>query len=386
MENLNDLVEELRNNKNIRYYDEAATKQGIVLRILNLLGWNTFSIDEVYPEYPVSTLKIDYALRIAGENKIFIEVKRIDTDLEKHQEQLLKYSFQEGIRLSILTNGISWWFYLPLNEGNWENRKFYTIDLFQQQISDLSEKFQLLLDKKSVKTGDAFQSAKEIFQEQRHRQNTRKNLPKAWNKLISEPDELIIDLLGETVEKISGYKAEPKLIRDFLFKQKNKFLVELEAIEEPKHKNFDRHFEEKKNADWRVSTNDKKRSKLSGNIFPLKVLKTKDVTHKKPKILIIENREIDIRSWSQLCREFVRYLYDTEKLTKEDLPIFNAAGKDKYFINRQSEHSLPGKDAQWSAVGDIFVDVKYAASVHIDNLISTLEQLHIKNLDVKIGF
>jgi len=57
-----------------------------------------------------------------------------------------------------------------------------------------------------------------------------------------------------------------------------------------------------------------------------------------------------------------------------------------YFINDRRGHALPDKDAQWKSVGDIFVDVKYGAPVHVQNIISTLEQLNLKDLDVKIGF
>ena len=36
---------ELRSNKNIFKFDEGATKQGLVLRLLSLLGWDIFDVD-----------------------------------------------------------------------------------------------------------------------------------------------------------------------------------------------------------------------------------------------------------------------------------------------------------------------------------------------------
>ena len=30
---------------------EEATKQGMILPIINILGWDVFDVDEVYPEY-----------------------------------------------------------------------------------------------------------------------------------------------------------------------------------------------------------------------------------------------------------------------------------------------------------------------------------------------
>ena len=63
---------------------------------------------------------------------MFIEVKRARVNLEDHQQQLLEYCFQEGVRLAVLTNGRTWWLYLPLQAGSWEQRRFLTIDLESQ--------------------------------------------------------------------------------------------------------------------------------------------------------------------------------------------------------------------------------------------------------------
>jgi hypothetical protein len=119
-------IESVKADRRIVSFDEAATKQAIVVRILSFLGWDIFNIDEVTPEYSVGEERVDYSLRIGNANKVFIEVKKIEEELEKHQEQLLSYSYRQGVRLSILTNGVTWWFYLPWQEGSWEQRKFYT--------------------------------------------------------------------------------------------------------------------------------------------------------------------------------------------------------------------------------------------------------------------
>jgi predicted type IV restriction endonuclease len=100
-------LKDIRSSKKIISFDESATKQGIILRILSFLGWNIFNIEEVYPEYSVGEKKVDYALRYNNSNKVFIEVKKIGEELDKHQEQLLNYAFQEGVKLAVLTNGIT---------------------------------------------------------------------------------------------------------------------------------------------------------------------------------------------------------------------------------------------------------------------------------------
>jgi predicted type IV restriction endonuclease len=126
------LVRRVRSDGRVDTYDEASTKQTVILPMLSALGWNIFDIDEVCPEYSVHGGSVDYALRCRRGAKVFVEVKKPHEDLSNHQEQLLNYAFKQGVPEAVLTNGITWWLYLPLREGSWEQRKFYTIEIRDQ--------------------------------------------------------------------------------------------------------------------------------------------------------------------------------------------------------------------------------------------------------------
>ncbi len=215
-EELFELLKEFKNNSRLTSFTEEATKQAVVLRILKALGWNPFDVDEVYPEYSVGSKRVDYALIYKGKNKVFIEVKKIDEDLEKHQEQLLNYSFQEGVKLAVLTNGISWWFYLPLREGSWEQRKFYTIEIYDQDSEDVVKKFKDFLSKQNVISNKAIENAENIYKSNQKQNLIRETLPKAWKKIITEPDEILVDLLSETTERLCGYKPDSETVEKFL--------------------------------------------------------------------------------------------------------------------------------------------------------------------------
>jgi len=210
------LINNFKKDRRLLSFDEASTKQAVILRILNALGWDPFNIDEVCPEYSVSGKRVDYALRYNGRNKVFIEVKRINEDLEKHQEQLLNYSFQEGVKLAILTNGISWWFYLPLREGSWEQRKFYTIEIYDQDSEDIVNKFEDFLAKGNVISDKAIKNAENLYKSRQKHNLIRETIPKAWEKIITEPDDLLVELLAETTEKLCGYKPDNDVIEKFL--------------------------------------------------------------------------------------------------------------------------------------------------------------------------
>jgi hypothetical protein len=138
---------------------------------------------------------------------------------------LLNYSFQQGVKLAILTNGITWSFYLPLNEGSWEQRKFYTIDILQQDPEDVKSKFIDFLSKDNINSGRAIQNAESIYRGQQKINILEETLPKAWNKIIEEADELLIDLINETTEKICGFKADTELVERFLSKNKGTLII-----------------------------------------------------------------------------------------------------------------------------------------------------------------
>jgi len=218
-------IESLKVDRRLVSFDEAATKQAIIVKLLSLLGWDIFNIDEVTPEYSVGGRRVDYSLRISNANKAFIEVKKIGEELENHQEQLLNYSFQEGVKLATLTNGATWWFYLPLHEGSWEQRKFYTIDILQQESKDIVSKLVNFLSKDNIGSGKAIQNAEAIYKGQQKLNILKETLPKAWNKIIDEADDLLIDLINETTEKLCGFKADTELVEQFLSRHKDHLII-----------------------------------------------------------------------------------------------------------------------------------------------------------------
>ena len=209
-------INEIRNNKSIVILDEASIKSGVVLRLLSLLGWNPFDVNEVKPEYTVESKRVDFSLRINSTNKVFIEVKRPNENLEAHQEQLLAYSFREGVKQAILTNGITWWFYLPLNEGSWEQRRFFTADFFEQDQTAISERLIELLSRHNVASGDALKTAEDLYKGRQKRNILRDVLPKAWHKILNDPDDLLVELLVETTEKLSGFRPEIEEVEKFI--------------------------------------------------------------------------------------------------------------------------------------------------------------------------
>lgn len=230
-EKLISYLRQLKSDRRIDKFNEADTKQAVLLRIISLLGWDIFDRDEVTPEFAIGKQRVDFALRQSGRNKAFIEVKKVGEDLEKHQEQLLNYSFKEGVKLAVLTNGISWRFYLPLHEGSWEQRKFYTIELYNQDIDDIADRFISYLERENVISEKSVQNAEEVYRSKQKEYLIGDTLPLAWNKLIYEPDELLIELIADATEKQCGYKPDNAIVEDFIANQIIKVGTPVEKVE-----------------------------------------------------------------------------------------------------------------------------------------------------------
>jgi len=209
-------LERIRSDKSIQSLDEANVKQGVILPVLNALGWNPFNTNEVRPEYPVSGGNVDYALRLEGRNKVFLEAKRPREDLSKHESQLLEYAFKHGVPQALLTNGLEWWFYRPTAEGDWQERRFCTIELGNGEIPSTVTLLTRFLLKENVASGDAIKDADLHLQILRDFKDIERALPRAWNQIIVGPDEILIDLLDEKVEELCGHKAGRDRITQFL--------------------------------------------------------------------------------------------------------------------------------------------------------------------------
>ena len=306
----------------IQGFDEAKTVQSIVQRILHLLDWNIF--DEVIPEYSLAGGKVDLALQRNGSNRVFIEAKRVGANLEMHQVQLLRYAFSEGVRLAVLTSGVSWWLYLPLADGSWEQRRFFALDLLEQDSEFVAENLDRFLSRKRVESGDAENSAEEYRQSRQRRLILRKTLPLAWNKLVTQPDELLLDLLIETAETLSGYRAEQEMVATFLSRNRDGLLVP-----EP--------------SDVRDLPSIRQAHQVSTNFHEDRPLRASDLTGTKPTGFAIGDEEYEISWWIEMLIAVCDRLYDEDAAQFEEAALSLVGRKRPYFSRNPDELRIPSE-------------------------------------------
>ncbi|MEM4293967.1 MAG: hypothetical protein QXJ27_07385 [Thermoplasmata archaeon] len=197
--------------------DEANTKQTIILPLLQALGWDTTNPSEVRCEQKVGSLAVDYALQHADKNWVFLEVKRPVENLDKHEDQILNYSYEEGVPLAVLTNGIGWRFYLPMKSGvPKKERRFLTFNLFKEDKERVAEELFKFLAKENVIRNESQKMAEEELERQQIRKRSIEKLPEAWKKLLKEPHPELVKLVSEKVRELYSFEPDEGTIREFL--------------------------------------------------------------------------------------------------------------------------------------------------------------------------
>lgn len=119
LEMLNQVIAE--NSELIK--NEESTKQFLILPFLRGLGFDTYSPKEVTPEFTADfhkkNEKVDYAISLDDQPRIFIEAKSMHTKIVKSAPQLSRYfSTFPSVKLGILTNGIEYHFFTDLTNAN----------------------------------------------------------------------------------------------------------------------------------------------------------------------------------------------------------------------------------------------------------------------------
>jgi predicted type IV restriction endonuclease len=160
--------------------------------------------------------RVDYALCHPEERPvIFIEVKAIGR-IQGADRQLFEYAFHKGIPMAILTDGQEWHVYLPAEQGGYEERRVYKLDLLERTVEESVSRLSRYLGYDAVRSGNALQNARADYQDVNRKRTVEKTIPKAWEQILKKPNETLVDVLVETVEDLCGYKPDPESCVNFL--------------------------------------------------------------------------------------------------------------------------------------------------------------------------
>jgi len=210
-------IEAIRDGLNAgRFSNEASVSQGIVLRLLHALGWPAYNTQVVWPEYSLSGRRVDYALcHPAGKPIAFVEVKQVGRS-DGAERQLFEYAFHVGVPLAILTDGREWNFFLPGEQGDYGERRVYKLDLIERDATESASRLRRYLLHQNCTSGSAIEAARSDYRSVAKERQILSALPEAWQKLVHEEDEHLLEIIADRVESICGFKPSPDLVAEFL--------------------------------------------------------------------------------------------------------------------------------------------------------------------------
>ncbi len=210
---LTDITSRLRQGK---FPNEQAVSQGIVLRVFQELGWDTWDTSVVWPEYQTGEGRADYALcHPPSKPAIFTEVKQ-PGKAEDAVRQALEYAFHAGVPFVALTDGRTWSFYLPAEQGSYEDRRVYKLDLYERPPAAAAEILQRYLQRSRVESGEALECARKEYRSRNRRSQAKAAIPEAWRELVEKGDELLVEMLMGAVESKAGVRPDADDVAEFL--------------------------------------------------------------------------------------------------------------------------------------------------------------------------
>lgn len=200
-----------------RFPNEQAISQGIVLRLLQELGWDTWDTSVVWPEYQTGEGRVDFALCYPpSKPAVFIEVKQPGKAEDAAVRQALEYAFHTGVPFVVLTDGKTWSFYLPAEQGSYEDRRVYKLDLFERPLDEATETLSRYLTRARIESGEALETARKEYRSRYRRSQARAAIPEVWSALVEKGNEDLVELLGSAVEVKAGVRPDNNDVAEFL--------------------------------------------------------------------------------------------------------------------------------------------------------------------------
>lgn len=213
MNNLNEalapIIERIKKFRSLYEQSEMAVRDQIVNPILRSLGWNPENPEEVQPNVSIEEGVPDYSLIKSGKSILFVEVKKLGIDIEQKEviRQLAKYSFSEGTKYGVLTNGAVWILVRSFEEGTTlTERIVWKTDLENEELPSICRKI-TTISKDYIEQIETLVKKVQILDE-------------IWQSLLDEPEEMIKGLMPVVKSIITqgypDYQFEDTEIEDLL--------------------------------------------------------------------------------------------------------------------------------------------------------------------------
>jgi hypothetical protein len=230
VKDITSLLNQLKSNQEeYKKYNKDQTKQAIVSYAIELLGWDTHNLNEVSFDYSISGKKskrsieaVDYSLQIKGDNKIFIQVEK-GGNMDRIEKSFVESAMKKKADIAVLTDGLTWNFYVPGVSDNWKDVEFLILDVAKGDSKKNIAEIQKFISKENTISGKGLENATKLHAVRKDNIEIKKSLDR-WLELIKDNDEkdlLLKNMLSELIEKVAGKKPSTETIRNLLKKEES---------------------------------------------------------------------------------------------------------------------------------------------------------------------
>ncbi|MEO0273357.1 MAG: type I restriction enzyme HsdR N-terminal domain-containing protein [candidate division WOR-3 bacterium] len=319
MNNLSDVLKSIgeKIDKFRHFYEknEQAVRDQIVSPILRSLGWDPENPEEVQPNVAAVEGIPDYTLMKNGKKILFIEVKKLAIDIKQEEiiRQLAKYSFSEGIKYGVLTNGAIWMLIRSFEEGKTlTERIVWKIDLENEVLSAVIRKMNTI-SKTNIDQIDVLVKKVQILDE-------------IWQALLDKPEEIIKGLMPVVKSLINQccpkYRFDDAEIEDLL-KERVKEIVSRPLVQE---------------TPARIPIKPVSLPTKSPNKKSIDFIDFIDFKGVKFRKMMLKDKVFEIRYNKEILVNTANWLIEIGKLKPTDYPVQVGEMNKRYLINKEPKH------------------------------------------------
>lgn len=190
--------------------NEEAAKIQILLPLLRDLDWDPFGPEVLY-EHRVPGKgggRVDIALQGLQHVVGLVEAKSPGQNLSKHVAQLIGYAFHQGVDICVLTTGLEWWLYLPMEMGPPEKRLFTRLHVQHDRPEQVADDLNTFLGRSNLRSGQARRKAKQVLKARHLASKLNAELPKVWQSMLSGPDDDLVELVRQRAYETLDLRPE----------------------------------------------------------------------------------------------------------------------------------------------------------------------------------
>ncbi|MCS6807371.1 MAG: hypothetical protein RML40_01280 [Bacteroidota bacterium] len=205
MSQLARFLDTLHHDTRLATYSLLQLKQAVILKILYLLGWDSFDLSKVQADHSAGGMTIDYALQTPSGAMMYLHIiKPLDDSTREQKDRVVKLAAAEGVRIAVLTDGVHWEFFAPMMRGTLNEKEFAKFSLHANATQECEHIFKHFLSYRIAVSGTAFVRAEKLCQERLKKKSTNMNsaLSDAWAAVIQEFEHLFAELIAVEAKRL----------------------------------------------------------------------------------------------------------------------------------------------------------------------------------------